>query len=277
MRKIIINLCLTGMVPTKELNPNTPITPDEIVDCTLKCADLGASIIHIHPRDENGQPTWKKEIFADIIGKIRSKNKELVLCVTTSGRNWNEFEKRSECLELEGILKPDMASLTLGSMNFIRQESVNSPEMIEKLALKMKEQNIKPEIEIFEPGMLHKANYLIEKGIIENDNPYFNILLGSLGTSPIDPTVFASIYNLLPANAVWALAGIGDFQLRSNILGLIFGGNVRVGLEDNIFFNREEKKLASNENLVKRISEIIKLMGLEIATPKETREILNLN
>jgi len=159
-RKVIINLCPTGMVPTKEQNPFLPVSPKEIINTALTCAKLGVSIIHLHPRDEDGNPTWRKEVFAEIISGIREKNDEIVINTTTSGRNWNEFEKRSECLELEGDLKPDMASLTVGSLNFINQESLNSPSMIERLANKMREKNIKPELEVFEPGMVHKAKYL---------------------------------------------------------------------------------------------------------------------
>lgn len=277
MRKVVINLCSTGMVPTKEMNPKTPITPAEIIKAALNCAKLGASIVHIHPRDKDGKPTWKREIFEKIIYGIKEKNRELIINVTTSGRDWSEFEKRSECLDISGSLKPDLASLTVGSLNFINQESINSPSMIERLALKMKEKGIKPELEVFEPGMIHKAKYLISKGIIDSNKPYFNILLGSLGTSPLEPSVFASCYSILPSDAVWSVAGIGQFQLDANVIGLAFGGNVRVGLEDNIFFDREKKELASNEHLIKRIASIIKILKLEIASPKEAREILGIN
>jgi uncharacterized protein (DUF849 family) len=276
-RKVIINACLTGMVPTKELNVNTPILQGEIIDCALKCADLGASMIHLHARDENGKPTWRKEVYAEIIQGIRKVNKDLILIVSTSGRDWKEFEKRSECLELEGNAKPDMASLTLGSMNFISQESVNSPEMIERLALKMKEKKIKPEIEIFELGMIHKAKYLMQKGIINDNCPYLNILMGSLGTAPLDAVSLGAMMHLLPNNAIWGVAGIGAYQLDANILGIALGGGVRVGLEDNIYFDREKKILASNEMLVLRIAKIVTEMNLEIATSTEAREILKLN
>lgn len=237
---------------------------------------MGASIVHIHPRDKDGRPTWKKEIFARIIGGIREKNNKLLICVSTSGRNWSEFEKRSECLELTKDLKPDLASLTVGSMNFINQESINSPEMIERLALKMRSANIKPELEVFEPGMIHKANYLIKKGIIKDGSPYFNILLGSLGTSPLSPSVFSAFHALLPDNAVWSLAGIGSFQLDANVMSLALGGNVRVGLEDNLYLDREKKILASNEKLVERILKIMSFLDLKATSPKETRKILKL-
>jgi len=276
-RKVIINACLTGMVPTKESNPNTPISPAEIIECALNCAKLGASMIHLHARDEQGKPTWKKEVYAEIIEGIRKVNKDLILCVSTSGRDWKEFEKRSECLELTGEAKPDMASLTMGSMNFINQESVNSPQMIEQLAAKMQENNIKPEFEIFEAGMLHKANYLLSKGIIRDEAPYFNLMLGSLGTAPLDAASFAAMQHLLPKDAIWGVAGIGAFQIDANVMGITTSGNIRVGLEDNIFFDRDKKVLASNEMLVERMAAIIKNMGLEIATPQEARAMLNLD
>src|SRR3990167_1948748 len=105
MSKIIINLCPTGMVPTKKQNQQIPITPDEIINSSLACAKLGASVMHIHARDEQGRPTWKKEVFAKIIAGIRAVNKDLIITVTTSGRNWSDLEKRADCLELTGDLK----------------------------------------------------------------------------------------------------------------------------------------------------------------------------
>lgn len=274
MRKVIINLALTGMVPTRKMTPYVPLTPKQIITTAISCAKLGASVIHIHPRDEGGKPTWKAKYFAEIITGIREKNDQIIINTTTSGRLWSEFEKRSQCLDLQGDLKPDLASLTVGSMNFISEESVNSPSMIERLALKMKERGIKPELEVFEPGMVHKANYLIKKGIIGSKKPYFNILLGSLGTSPLEASAFAACRTLLPEGAIWSVAGIGVYQLDANAVGLAFGGHIRVGLEDNIYFDREKKELASNERLVERIASIIEKMGLEVATPKQARKML---
>jgi len=272
MRKVIINVCITGMVPTKEMTPYIPISVKEIAQTAIECAQLGASVVHVHPRMPDGKPTWKKTEFAKIIEGIRNENDKLIISATTSGRLWNEFEKRSEVLDLEKDLRPDLASLTIGSMNFISIESVNTPQMIEQLAIKMKEKGIKPELEIFELGMIHKAKYLINKGIIDNEAPYFNLLFGSLGTTPFDPVSFGAFNALLPENAIWSTAGVGAFQLDANVASLAFGGHVRVGLEDNIYFDREKKELASNQKLVERIANIIKAMGLEIATPEEARE-----
>jgi uncharacterized protein (DUF849 family) len=276
MRKVIINLAPTGMVPTKQMTRHVPISVTEIVETALACAELGVAIVHLHPRDKFGKPTWEAAVYAEIIGAIRQHNKKLVISVSTSGRDWSEFAKRSECLELSGKVKPDLASLTVGSMNFINQESVNSPSTIERLATKMMEKGIKPELEIFEPGMIHKAKYLLDKGIIVDAHPYFNLLLGSLGTSPLELPVWSAMLSMLPPAAVWSVAGIGRYQLDANVASLALGGHVRVGLEDNIHFDRARDSLASNMALVKRLQKIMTLMELEAATPTETRHLLGI-
>lgn len=276
MKKIIINACLTGMVPQKRDNPHVPITPKEIIKDALELAEIGVTVVHIHPRDKDGKPTWKKEFFEEIIRGIREKNKDLLISVTTTGRFWDEFEKRSACLELKGKLKPDLASLTIGSFNFIKDMSINSPEMIQGLAEKMVKNGIKPEIEIFDQGMIHKAKYLIKKGIIPDKNPYFNLFFGSLGTAPLEASPVASFLSTLPDNAIWSAAGLGSFQLDANLLGISLGGNIRVGLEDNIYFDRRRKVKASNKMLVKRMLKVIKEADLGVATPEETRELLGI-
>lgn len=274
--KVIINCALTGMIPTKELNQSVPLTPQEIAEDADLAVKLGASIVHVHARDKSGRPTWKKDIYVEIIKRIREKQPNVIITVSTSGRNWSEFEKRAEVLELDGDVKPDMATLTMGSMNFINTASMNSPEMIEKLATTMQQNGIKPEFEIFETGMIHKANFMLERGIIKDDNPYFNIFLGNLGTAPLEVTNVSALLNLLPNNANWAFAGLGRFQLRANVMGLTLGGGVRLGLEDNIYLNQEKDQLASNQSQLERINKIIDLMDLEISTIEETRERLGL-
>lgn len=274
MKNVIVNLAMTGMVISKKMTPHIPITPQEIAETVSNCVDMGVTVAHIHARENDGKPTWRKELFKEIIDRIKSKKPNVLISATCSGREWGDFERRSEVLELSGDSKPDLASLTSGSLNFIKTASVNSPEMIEKLALKMKDNNIKPEIECFEPGHLWKANNLIQKGIISDKNPYFNILLGSLGTSPLHPSVFPSFHALLLPNAVWSIAGIGGFQLDANVMSLAFGGNIRIGLEDNVFFDRGKTKLCRNEDLVERIVNIMNLMGLRPSTYQETKEKL---
>lgn len=165
--KLIINAALTGMVPTKQDNPNVPVTPAEIVADARRCRDAGASIVHIHARDEHGQPTYHKEVFAEIIAGIRQSCPELLISVTTSGRVHREFAQRADVLTLEGALKPDFASLTLGSMNFPNQASANAPEMIRDLATAMNHRGIVPELELFELGMVDYAKYLIDHVVLK--------------------------------------------------------------------------------------------------------------
>ena len=166
LNKFIFNYTPNGMIPTKGMTEFVPISPNEIIENVLEAYDMGVNMVHLHARDLiTGLPSYKKEIYAEIISGIRSYAKDLVICISTSGRNWPEFEKRSEVLELDGIYKPDFASLTLSSLNFSNQASINSPEMIKQLASKMLKNKIKPELEVFDLGMINYAKYLIQKKI----------------------------------------------------------------------------------------------------------------
>ena len=274
--KVLINVALTGMVPTKEITSFVPITPEEIVQDAVRCAKAGANIVHIHARDGEGRPTWKKEVYEKIIAGIREKDTEIIITVSTTGRNWSEFEKRSEVLEIKGDLKPDMATLTMGSLNFINTASMNSPEMIERLANKMQGNGIKPEFEIFEPGMIHKANFLLERKMINDLKPYFNIFFGNLGTAPLDSANVASMLALVPKDGHWAFAGLGRYQLDANILALGLGGSIRTGIEDNMFLDQEKKVLASNLGLVERVRRIMSEMNLDTYSNKEARALIGL-
>ena len=272
---LIINLAPTGMVPTKAMTPHVPLSPQEIVDDVARCAALGATIIHLHARDAEGRPTTRAEYMAPLVEGVRSVDPELVVCVTCSGRFANSVDERGAVLELSGAAKPDMASLTLGSNNFVQQASVNAPETIRGLATRMHMHGIKPELEVFEPGMLTFGRYLAEKGLI--DGPwYVNVLLGNLGTSPATPGALASFLALLPQDSVFAVAGIGRFQTAANLLGIASGGHVRVGLEDNLWWDRDRTVLATNAQLVERVCRMADVAERPIATPAETRALLGL-
>ncbi|MEI8121202.1 MAG: 3-keto-5-aminohexanoate cleavage protein [bacterium] len=275
MKKLIINLAPTGMIPTKELTPHVPVTPGEIIEDALRCAALGASMIHIHARDQEGVPSFRKEIFQEIICGIRQKAPELILVVTTSGRTYSEFAQRAEALDLTGDAKPDMASLTLSSLNFNRIASVNSPDMILRLAGKMREQGIKPELEIFDLGMVNVAHYLINKSLLTPPY-YFNILLGNIAAAQARLIHLGLIVSELPAESVWSVAGIGDFQKPMNALGVIAGDGVRVGLEDNIWMDESRTCLASNADLTGRVAQLARVYGRDLSTPAETRARLGL-
>jgi uncharacterized protein (DUF849 family) len=275
MKKLIINLAATGMIPTKEMTRHVPVSPSEIIDDALQCASLGVSMVHVHARDQAGVPSYRKEIFQEIISGLRTKRPELIIVATTSGRTYSDFEKRSQVLELQGDAKPDMASLTLGSLNFNKIASVNSPDMIIRLAEKMKEKGIRPELEVFDLGMVNFAHYLIRKGLLTPPY-YFNILLGNVAAAQARLLHLGLIVSELPPGSVWAVTGIGEFQKMMNAIGLIVGDGVRVGLEDNIWFDEERTCLATNYMLVERIAQMARAYGRDIATPAETRTALGL-
>lgn len=272
--RFILNFTPTGLIPTKELTADVPIRPEEIIQQVLEVADLGVNTVHLHAREvDTGQPTYKKEIYAEIIGGIRQKNKDLVLGVSTSGRNFFEFEKRSEVLDLEGSLKPDLGSLTLSSLNFNKQASINSPEMIQALARKMLENKIKPEMEVFDLGMINYAKYLIRKGLI-NPPYYFNLILGNIACAQADMLSLGLMIRELPEGSIWSVGGVGASQLKMNAMSLVSGGGVRVGLEDNIWFDEARTRLATNRDLVQRIITIARVLDRSPYLHKEAREVL---
>ena len=275
MNKLIVNFTPTGMVPTKAMTPLVPISVDEIVDDVLGCAVLGVSIVHIHARDDQGRPTPDPEVYSEILQRIRQERPDLILCVTTSGRTHPRVEDRSAALDLPGDGKPDMASLTLGSMNFARTASVNSPETIQALAQRMLDRGIRPELEVFEAGMINYGKYLMKKGLLESPG-YFNLLLGNIATAQATEPTLDLMLESLPEGATWALAGIGDCQLQVHRWAIARGGHVRVGLEDNIYFDEDRTTLASNRMQVQRIVDLAEEYGREISTPNETRSTLGL-
>jgi 3-keto-5-aminohexanoate cleavage enzyme len=272
---LIINLAPTGMMPTKQMTPHVPISTQEIVDDAARCAALGATIIHLHARDELGRPTTRPEYMAPLVEGIRTIDPALVVCVTCSGRFATGLDDRAAVLDLTGRAKPDMASLTLGSNNFVQQASVNAPDTIRGLAERMRARGIKPELEVFEPGMLTFGQHLADKGLL--DGPwYVNVLLGNLGTSPATPGALGAFLALLPAGATFAVAGIGRYQAAATMLGIAAGGHVRVGLEDNIWWDRRRTTLATNAALVGRVRQMAEAAERPIATPAETRARLGL-
>jgi len=275
MKKLIINLALTGMVPTKEMTPHVPLSPEEIIADIEKCFPLGISMVHIHARDEQGKPTYRKDIYKKIIAGIREKYPALIIVASTSGRKIREVEKRSQVLELEGDFKLDMATLTLSSLNFPGESSTNSPDTVRKLAKQMLERGIKPELEVFDLGMVNYAHYLIRKGCIKPPY-YFNILLGNIANAQAKMSHLALIVSELPANSYWSAAGIGTCQMNMNALGVIMGDGVRVGLEDNIWFDEERTALATNYSLIKRMVTLASLLGRPVAKPEEVRAMLQL-
>lgn len=273
---LIVNFTPTGMIPTKKVTPHVPISSSEIAQEVHNALEIGISMVHLHARDEvTGEATYRADVYGRIIEKIRQFSTDLVICVSLSGRNFPELEKRSEPLQLSGLLKPDMGSLTLSSVNFIRSTSINEPDTIQGLAKLMRQKGILAELEAFDLGMINYAKYLIRKGLLEAPH-YFNLLLGNIACAQPDLLHLGMMIRDLPENSLWSLAGIGDSQLVMNSVAIAYGGGVRVGLEDNIWFDRQRSHLASNTDLLRRVHALAEANDRQVMTPATLRSLLGL-
>ena len=268
--KLIITVAITGNVPTKEMNPNTPVTVDEIVEDIIKCREAGASVAHIHVRDEKGQPTSDRKIFKRILDKLEERNCDIITQLSTGARGGeNSIEWRGQMLDLNA----EMASLSTGSSNFVTQINANSFELIKGLAEKMYSNNIKPEIEAFDLGMIDNAKHLLKEGVLKGPLQ-FNFVMNVRGSVLGTPRNLLHMYESLPEGSTFTVSGIGPSQIPMLTMSILLGGHVRTGLEDTILYDKGV--LASNVMLVERMVRISKEMGREIATPQDAREILGL-
>jgi len=273
---LIVNFTPTGMIPTKEMTPHAPVSASEIVEEVHRAFEIGITMVHLHARDEeSGAPTYRAEVYASIIEGIRSFSTDLVLCVSLSGRNFKEFEKRAEPLQLTGDLKPDMGSLTLSSLNFVQHASLNDPEMVVALAREMTRRGIVAELEAFDLGMVNYAKYLERKGLIEAPH-YCNLLLGNIASAQPDPLHLGTMIRDLPANTLWSVAGLSAAQLPMNAIAIALGGGVRIGLEDNIWFDSGRSRLAANADLLRRVHSLAQIHERSIMKAAKLRECLKL-
>ena len=273
---LIINFSPTGMIPSKKMTPYVPVSVQEIIEDVHQAIEVGITMVHLHARDEQtGEPTYKAEIYEKIISGIRKFSKDLIIAVSLSGRNFREFEKRAEPLKLEGDVKPDMGSLTLSSVNFNKEASVNTPDMIQALVNEMLSRSIMPELEAFDAGMINYAKYLEKRGLLKPPH-YFNLLLGNIACAQADLLHAGMMIRDLPPDSYWSLAGIGDFQLMMNSVAIAAGGGVRVGLEDNIWYDLARTRLARNVDLIRRIHRLAEDNERKIMAPKELRKLLRL-
>lgn len=273
---VIVNFTPTGMLPTKAMTPHVPLSASEIIEDVHRAYEIGITMVHLHARDEvSGAPTWRRENYARIIEGIRDFAPDLVLCVSLSGRDFGTFEQRSDALKLDGNAKPDMGSLTLGSLNFNRQASINEPDMIQALAGEMMSRGILPELEVFDAGMINYARYLEKKGLLKAPH-YFNLIVGNIACAQPDLLHVGVMVRDIPPDSLWSIGGIGSAQLPMNMLGIAAGGGVRVGLEDNIWLDDERTKFATNADYLQRIKNIIEASGRQRMTSACLREYLGL-
>ncbi|MDU2063277.1 MAG: 3-keto-5-aminohexanoate cleavage protein [Sporomusaceae bacterium] len=268
--KVIITIAPTGNVPTKEMNPNLPVTPAEIAAQIYECWQAGAAVAHIHARDKEGKPTSDVNVYREIMAELdKYEDCDIIRQLSTGGRAGNSYTERGQMI----CLAPDMASLATGSSNFPAKANLNDPETVKYLANEMNQYGTKPEIEVFDTAMLFSAVQLAEKGLIAKPLQ-INLVMGVPGSQPATPKGLFYLFECLPKDVHWTISAIGKDHVSLSVMALSLGGNVRVGLEDNVYYSKGV--LATNLDLVNRIKNIALAMGKEIATPAEAREILGL-
>lgn len=274
-KKLIITAALCGAGTTKAQTTHVPITPDEIAADVVACAKAGAAIAHLHVRDDEGKNSMATDRFIEVVCKVRKAvadaGLDIVLNLTTSGSAWSEDVRMAHL----PILKPEMCSYDPGSMNWANSYVfLNSPAFLEKLGVRCQELQIKPEIEIFDAGMIGNVEYYLKKGILKAPL-HCQFVLDVPGGMPGNLESLAYLLPKLPAGSTWSVTGIGKSHLPMMLAGLAAGcDGLRVGLEDNIFM--EKGVLATNAQLVARAIELGKMAGREIATAEEARQILGL-
>jgi 3-keto-5-aminohexanoate cleavage enzyme len=269
---MIITVALTGAVPEKSRYPSLPVEPEEIAHQALECAELGASTVHLHMRDENGNQTQDPERLLQTIRLIRADNAELIICATSTSRGSKNIDERLTALRLPPQELPDMVSLTMGSYNTPLGINANPRDEIEALAAAMMTAGVAAELEIFEPGMLYTYFRMLRDKKISKP-AIVNILLGVDGASPASARELIHMVDLVPSDTEWAVAGIGAYQKQMVWLGALLGGNVRVGMEDD---PRGEHPGWSNPDSVKRAVKIAHDTGREVSSPRAARERLGL-
>ena len=269
---LIITVAPTGGVHGKEAHPDLPETPDEIAEATAECVDAGASIVHVHAREDDGERSYERERFQEIDDAIRARTDDVVIQHTTGGTAV-PTDLRAESLRTDP--QPEMASLDMGPLNrYAHLTSENTRATIDALAEEMADRSIVPEMEVFNGGHLNEVYRLIEKDLLEE--PYYVNLIFGGGTLTIPhPRNFVNLVENLPEGAIFNTLATGRHQLPFAAMGIVLGGHVRVGLEDNLYYRQGE--LATNAQLVERVVDLAELLGRPVAMPEQAREILGLD
>lgn len=268
----MITVAITGAIPTKADNPAVPVTVEEQIVSAVEAFDAGASVCHLHVRDEDQRPSSDPARYGAVRDGIHAERPDMVVQFSTGGRGRTQ-EERFACLER----RPEMASLSTGSVNFPKQVYENPPDLVETMAGRMVEYGIKPEIEVFDLAMLYAAAGLIDRGLLISP-PHIQLVMGVKNALPPRESLvdfFQSELRELIPEATWTCAGIGRGQLDANRWALSRGGHVRTGLEDNLYY--EKGRLAeSNAELVARVAKLCGEYDRHPATPAETRQLLHL-
>ena len=274
-KKLIIQACLLGAGTNKKQNVNVPNTPDEIAEDVVNVTKAGASIVHLHVRDKNGVNCMDTEVFKEVVDKSKERllkeNLDVVFNLTTSGSKFSDDLRLGHL----PVCKPEMCSYDPGTLNWgYKTVFLNTPEFLEKLGKYSQELEIKPEVEVFDAGMMGAVEYYAKNGFLK-EPVHYQFVLGVAGGMPGDSESLGYLLPKMIHGSTWSITGIGKYHMPAMLLGLAEGADgLRVGLEDNIYFDKGV--LATNTQLVERACRLGELANRSIATASEAREILGL-
>ena len=286
--EVIITCAVTGSGETAEKHPDLPKSPEQIAAAVIEAAEAGAAVAHIHVRDpQTGEAGRKLEWYQEVVERVRASSTDVVLNLTAGmggdfmpdkedpgkGGPGTDMASPDERLAHVKKLLPEICTLDCGTQNYSTTAYVSTPDMLREMAKIIQELGVKPEIEVFELGQIWFAKQLIKEGLID-EPPLFQLCMGIPWTAEANAENMLALRNMLPENSVWAGFGISRMQMPMVAQAMILGGNVRVGLEDNLYLKRGV--LASNGQLVERAVEIIERLGGSIMSPQQTREKLGL-
>jgi 3-keto-5-aminohexanoate cleavage enzyme len=269
---LVITAAITGSVTSSADSPHVPVSWEAIVDAAVTSWRAGAAVIHLHARRADGQPTQDVAVFRELVERIRRSGCDAILNLSTGSAGGRAgLGERLECLEL----RPEMATLDCGSMNFGDERVFTNPfNWLRDAAVQMQDLGVRPEVEAFDTGMIANGLRLIDEGLIEGPGVW-QLCLGVRGGAPADLQTVSHMLSRLPDGAHWSLLGVGRHQLALNLLSIGFGGHARTGLEDNIYFRRGELA-TSNAQLVERVVRLATEFEREVATPAQARELLGI-
>jgi uncharacterized protein (DUF849 family) len=284
----IITCAVTGNITTVKQNPHLPVTPEQIATAVLEAAEEGAAIAHVHVRDPSGMPSMEIEYYRDVMDRVRRRNSEVILNLTTgpggrfvpseedprvagAGTTLVPPEKRVEHIE---ILKPDVCTLDLNTMNSGEQVVINTPRNVVRMARRIRAAGVKPEIELFDSGDVHLARHLIQQGELEGPG-MFSLVLGVRYGFEATPETMTYARSLLPPGAVWTGFGIGRAALPMVAQSWLLGGHVRIGMEDTVYLSKGELT-PSNAALVRKARDLLMNLGATPATARDARRIIGI-
>jgi len=287
--KTIISCAVTGNVVRPEQHPRLPVTPEQIARAAIKAGQAGAAIAHIHVREpDSGRPSLRLDLFREVVDRIRSSGSDILINLTTG--EGGRFAPSDDDPRIAGPgttllhplrriehvvqLKPDLCSLDFNTMNSGQQVVMNTPANVRKMAAAIVAAGVKPELEVFDSGDIHMANDMIAEGLLPG-RPFFQIVTGVKYGCASTPETIAYMKSILPAGAIWSAFGIGRQAYPVVAVAQALGGQVRVGMEDNIYIRRGELA-RDNAQLVEKAVALLDMMGAEPATPAEARTLLGI-